>query len=230
MSQSVEWALVLVTLLVAVTALLVPMVSEWLKRKTFAPKLQVRYEHDSPYCVRTELRSHVDPSTPVEPVYSVSFGVVNEGRSRAENCEAILEELHVYDVFWKAPKAVQFLRRKSVLGLGGGAFLNINPKRKVLCKIGHIASLSYQVREEQRIAWTSQVTQVMIYGSNWIRYSILSPNPTAWLRVSIPFKIVVYSENAPTVAQHFEVAWTGKWQDSEREMRRELVVERMNRA
>jgi hypothetical protein len=236
MTQSAEWALVqvtialvIVTFLVAITALLVPMVSVLLKRKAFAPKLQVRYEHDTPYCVRTELRSQVNPSIPSEPVYYVRFIVENTGKSRAENCEVVLQELYLCDASGKPRRLPNFSSMNLSWSLVGETFVQINPRREILCDIGHVASQSYQEREERRLC-----VDIPGYRGDDLRFQLQQvyypfSQPNCLAPGKYLLKIVVYSENAPTVSQYFEVAWSGKWQEAEQDMLRELVVERVNR-
>ncbi len=92
------------------------------------------------------------------------------------------------------------------------------------CDIGHISSPTYQAREEHAV-----FLDVPGRGDNALRmlldevsYPYSQPNCLAPGKYRL--KIVVYSQNAPTVVAWLEVDWTGRWQDAQSDMLRELVI------
>ena len=223
-----DWPLVGVTMLVAITALLVPLVAEWLKRKVYAPRLEVGYQHASPCAVRTEWGSPLDP-TLREPVHYFRVRVSNTGKSRAEYCEAVLEELYVYDASG-SPQKLEGLLPQNLRWAGTGeSFAHINPRRSLYVDIGHISSRAHQAREERKL-----FIDVPGRGGDSLRmlldqvtFPLAQPNCLAPGRYRL--KIVVYSEDAPSVSIRLDVSWTGNWQDAQAEMLRELVIKPVKR-
>ena len=55
MMQISDWVLIWSTITLAVTALIAPHVYDWVKRKWFAPKLEIEFSHEPPYCHKTKL-------------------------------------------------------------------------------------------------------------------------------------------------------------------------------
>jgi len=222
-----DWVLVITSLFLGATALFVPVLAEFLKRKVFAPKLEIQFELSTPFCVRTFWRSSDDPNLN-EPVYFFRFQVVNNGQSQARLCEAVLEELWIYDVSGNPTKFPRF----SPINLrieGGTPFLNINPHRRVYCPIGHISSPSYQEKAERGAA----IDIPGRHGDELRFFLELTQFPFSQPNCLVPgkyaIKISLYSENATRCEIYFQINWSGKWQDTEPEMFRELVIQRANR-
>jgi len=76
-----NWVLIVCTLILAIIALFGPYINELWKRKKFAPKLKMIFQKEYPYVV--------EPAG--ENLYSICFGVKNDGNLKAINCEAIIE-------------------------------------------------------------------------------------------------------------------------------------------
>jgi len=76
--------------------------------------------------------------------------VLNEGKSQARFCEAVLNELWLADISGHLIKDPNF----SSINLNWSSqlqpkqFLDINPERELFCDIGHISSPDFQKNKE----------------------------------------------------------------------------------
>jgi hypothetical protein len=223
-----DWVLVGTSLFLGAVALFVPYLSEVVKRRLFGPELKVNHRNAPPFHHLTYWRSPRNPSLE-EPVYYFRFEVVNEGKSQARQCEAVLEELWVYDASGKPIEISNFSPMNLRWSGLQQQFLDINPHpRKVFCDIGHVSSLAHQQREEQRV-----FVDVPGRGDDeprflfeQLQFPYSQPNCLAAGKYAI--KISVYCENAEAKTLYFQISWSGKWQDREQEMFREAVVEHID--
>ena len=78
-----DWVLVWSTIALGSIALFGPYLNELWKRKKFAPKLRITFQKEYPYVTE-----------PKGDIYSICFGVKNEGDSKSINCEAVIEEFY----------------------------------------------------------------------------------------------------------------------------------------
>jgi len=85
-----DWVLISTALFLGAVALFVPYLAEIIKRKCFAPHLQIEFELNPPDCHKTRFGNN-------EPVYYFRFRVINTGKSQAKRCEAVIEELYKAD-------------------------------------------------------------------------------------------------------------------------------------
>lgn len=141
-----DWVLVCSTLFLGACALFVPYFAEIIKRKVFAPKVEIQFQLSPPFCHKTWLRSPQQvPSSVNEPVYYFRFRVTNRGKSRANNCEVCLENLWIYDSS-QTPILYPNFSTINMAWSGNHSkqFVDVNPEKKMYCDIGHISSEEYQ--------------------------------------------------------------------------------------
>lgn len=223
-----DWVLVVTSLFLGAVALFVPYLAEVVKRRLFGPELKVNHRNAPPFHHLTYWRSPRDPSL-AEPVYFFRFEVVNQGRSQARRCEAVLEQLWVYDASGKPIETPNFSPVNLRWSGGRQRLFDINPhRRRIFCDIGHISSAAHQRREEYRI-----FTDVPGRGDDELRFLFdqhqcpySQPNCLAPGKYAI--KVSVYSENGQAETIYFQISWSGRWQEGEQEMFREAVVERVD--
>lgn len=89
-----DWVLIVTTLILAISALFVPYIAEWLKRKWFAPRLDILFENTPDLCHKTKIRQI---NGTLEPDYYFRFYVINEGVEPAKQCEIVIEKLWIFD-------------------------------------------------------------------------------------------------------------------------------------
>lgn len=149
-----DWILVVTTLFLGVIAIFSGPLSEIIKRNLLGPKLKITFEEIPPYCVKT---SYVYRSNPPEdvfgkaPVFFFRFLVENFGKSKLDNCEAVLEQLWIYDSAGK-PKKLKNFQGVNLLWVNPHeTIIDIRPNRKNFCNIGHIPSKEYQIWQETKV-------------------------------------------------------------------------------
>lgn len=232
--QTSDWVLIWSTMVLAGTALIAPHVYDFIKRKLYAPKLEIEFSHEPPYSRKTDRKVPkeggqtiivADTFPEVLPVYCCRFRVHNKGKSQAKFCEAILEEIWIADSAGKFHKDLNFSPvNLNWVGFKGQLYININPDRRIFCDIGHVSSPEYQKYFEfSRYALMSEEDQqklkfffdLLIY--YFAQRDSLVPG-------NYKIKVVIYSENAPKCEKIFQITWSGEWKDKEEEMFRELVI------
>lgn len=228
---TMEWILISTTLFLGICALSAPYFAELIKRKAFAPELKILFKLAEPFCHKTIWRSPPGSSPQIEePVYYFRCQVVNEGKTQARQCEVVLENLWIYDVAGNPTVYPNFspvnLRWVMATGEFMGEFININPKRKIFCDLGHISSERYQREIEQK-----KFIDIPDYKGTDLRFRLdvlrsfyAQPNCLPPGRYIIG--IGLYSENADYQKKFFDISWSGKWKDGEKEMFREIVIAR----
>jgi hypothetical protein len=215
-----DWILVGTALFLGLAALVVPWLSEVVKRKAFKPKLRIIFELKPPFCHKT----HWQPGN--HDVYFCRFLVENTGRSLARLCEVVLEDLWIYDASGSAVKFDNFspVNLKWVTG-SSPQFIDINPGRKFFCSIGHISSFAYQ-------QLTEKPKMVDITGSgpsSALRFLLdqrenYFSQPNCFIPGKYGIRVKLFSENSPQKQAYFEISWSGNWKTTEDEMFRELVI------
>jgi len=229
-----DWVLIFTSLFLGTTALFVPLLAELVKRNVFAPKLHISFELAPPYCIRTYWRAINNPDFR-ELVYYFRFQVRNNGLSQARLCEAVLEELWIYDASGNPSKLSNFtsvnLRwaGENPQLMDNPQYINVNPQRRVYCDIGHLSSLAHQQREERKIFidMPGRNGESLRFLLDQLQYPYSQPNCFAPGRYGI--KVSIYSENAARQEARFTITWSGKWQETEPEMFRELVIQGVDR-
>jgi hypothetical protein len=125
------------------SALAGPYLHEIWKHKFFAPKLPFEFFHRPPYCHSTEMNT----SSGKVPVYYFRFVVVNEGKTQAEQCEAVLQMIRKENSAGELEEWVDFspvsLRWS---GVRDSKYVTIQPGRKIFCDIGRINHPQHEPR------------------------------------------------------------------------------------
>jgi hypothetical protein len=223
--QVSDWVLILTALFLGSCALFVPYFSEIIKRKAFAPNPKINFQLSPPFCHKTYWRSQPNINPQVEePVYFFRFQIINEGKSRANRCEVVLENLWIYDSS-QTPQLHPNFSPVNMVWVGAAShFVDINPGRRMFCDIGHISSQAYQNSAEQRnfidIPGTTGNDLRFLFDLSQYFYS----QPNCLCRGRYIIQIGFYSENAGNKKVFFDISWSGRWQDSESEMFREIVI------
>lgn len=233
MMQTSDWVLICSTMVLAGTALIAPHVYDWIKRKLFAPKVEIAFSNEPPYCHQTirKVQSMADTQVPIPifrtfPVHYCRFIVHNKGKAQAKLCEVILEEIWIADSAEKFHKDLNFSPvNLNWVGFKGQPYININPDRRIFCDIGHISSPEYQKDfEYSQYALMSEEDQqkLKFFFDLLIKYFA---QRDSLVPGNYKIKVVIYSENAPKCEKIFQITWSGEWKDKEEEMFRELVIE-----
>ncbi len=229
--QISDWVLIGCTLLLGICALFVPYLAEIVKRKLFSPNIEIGFQLLPPFCHKTWLGSRLSIQPRMkEPVYYFRFLVINEGKSRANNCEICLENLWNYDAS-QTPRLHPNFSPVNMAWSGNHtkSFVNINPERRMYVDIGHISSTEYQKKYEKEkfIDVREDSGDGLRFMLELPRYFYSQPNCLAAGRYIL--QIGFYSENAKNQKVYFDISWTGKWQDKEDEMFKEIVIKRTSK-
>jgi hypothetical protein len=219
-----DWVLVGSTIFLGAVALFVPYLSEAVKRRAFAPRIEIAFRNASPFCIRTLWTSRHDP-TLSEPVFFFRLQITNHGKSQARNCEAVLTDLWSYDAAGKPFKFQGFSPIN--LRIEVPVPTNINTERRFYCAIGHVSSPAYQEHEEKKsfFDFPGKDGHAPRFLFDLETYPNSQPNCLLPGRYAI--KVAVYSENSPRKEAFFKVDWSGKWHDDLSLMLRELVIARI---
>jgi hypothetical protein len=223
-----NWVLVGTTLFLGIIAILAPVVSEAVKRKVFAPIVTVTFDETSPICHKTFFNISSDPMVQrLEPVFYFRFKVENTGKSKLVQCEAVLEQLWIYNSAG-IPQRLPGFNDINLRWSGGSPIsVDLSPNRGKYCNVGHIASLIAQRREGYKIDLPGAHDDKLRFMFELLEY----PNSQANCLVpgKYAIKILLYSENAQTQELWFEIAWSGNWQEAETDMFRELTMRRIRK-
>lgn len=216
----------LISILAVVPLSLLAIFQEQLKRWFFAPKLQVIFSLDSPFCSKTPFgfieevpmddgRIHKIMPHPTEAYY-FRFGVINTGKSQAKLCEAFIAELQeLRDGKWIDVEHFQQVNLKWDSGRLEDPYININPSPiKRLVIIGHI----YKHRSGLDFGHAIKFHFDFPYLIGGYQPQFLSPNRR------YRFNITVVAENADSKSQKFELYWTGGWKDDPEGMFKKISI------
>ena len=206
------------TLILAVTAFAAPYVVERWKHKSFAPKLCFEFSHAPPYCHGTEMTTRSGRL----PVYYFRFVVVNEGKSQAEQFEAVLEMIRKENSSGRFEEWVDFSPVSlQWSGVRDSKYLTIQPGRKIFCDIGRIHHPEHEPESAYKDISPEEKRQ------NKFFFALLQTFFVQWdclLPGKYQIEIAVYSSNSGRVSKKFNLAWSGNWKDKERDMLNELVI------
>ena len=228
--QITNCILIFTALFLGACALFVPYLAEIVKRKAFAPNLKILFELAPPFCHQTSWCSPLGSSTQIkEPVYYFRFQVVNEGKTQARLCEVVLEYLWIYNSANNPQLYLNFSPVNMVWVGASNEFININPKRRFFCDIGHISSVNYQREIEQ-----NRCIDLPGYRGNDLRFVLglhqfFYSQPNCLVPGRYILQVGLYSENAGYQKEFFDISWSGKWQDGNDQMFREIVIVRTRR-
>lgn len=206
------------TLILAATAFTAPYVIERWKHKFFAAKLCFEFFHRAPYCHRTKMRT----GSGTFPVDYFRFVVVNEGKSQAEQCEAVLEMIRKENSSGGLEEWVDFspvsLRWS---GVRDSKYVIIQPGRKIFCDIGRIHHPQHEPESAYKDISEEEKRKNKFFFELWqtffVQWDCLVPG-------KYQIEVAVYSSNSERVSKKFNLAWSGNWKDKERDMLDELVI------
>ncbi len=184
------------SVLLAIIALIAPFLSIRISRRYLHPRLGIDFENQRPY-----LRL-------ASPFYYVRFVVTNNGRTQAEDCEAVLEEIYYEDQSskWRIlPVNLKWSGEDPRKDFKAACFRTIYPGgRKNFCDIGHI-------EKDKKPFFLTLPRHYLEQTRN------LRPG-------HFKMKISVYAKNAEKVTREFSFGWSGTWKDKEEEMSKEMIV------
>jgi hypothetical protein len=215
---SSDWILISTTLFLGVIAIF----GDRIKQLFYQPRPTVTFHEIAPYCQKTSYR--IPNSNLNLPVFFFRFIIENTGNAKLNNCEAIFEQLWICDASGKHNKLTSWTETTLVWAGGRRPIISLDPHRKGYCNLGHIASEYYQESFEKQ-----KVIDISGKHDQGLRFFFESneiPNsqPSCLLPGKYAIKVMVYAENINPIELWFEIVWTGKWQDSETEMFRELTI------
>lgn len=241
--QISNWILIFTALFLGACALFVPYLAELLKRKVFAPKLNILFDFAPPFCHKTLWRfprgskiqmavtkncSSVSYDQEEQPVYYFRFQIINKGKSVAKNCEVVLENIWISDAYSKYKIYHNFSPVNMKWSGTSSKFIDINPKRRVFCDIGHISSEKYQKEIENNIFIDIPDYIEIEYELRFMLdlYEFFFSQANCLVPGKYILQFGLYSENADYQKAFFDISWSGKWRDGEAEMFREIVISR----
>lgn len=212
-----------VTLSLAVIALAVPFITEIFRSKYRAPKLRIKFNFAPPDCHLTTLGK-------VVPVYYFRFLVENIGKTQAEECEVVLQNILKKQKSGEY-KSVNFSTAVNLKWSGINTerssttipvVRTIQPEREVLCDLGRIIHPDYK---EETVYWKATPNEKK---TNKFMFEIPVEKPYAQWDCLIPgeYKVIVsvYSKNAHREKAEFDIHWSGIWADEEKKMFKELAI------
>ena len=198
-------------------------IERW-KHKFYAPDLFFEFEFGPPWCHLTSMWmgkvKYVKEDT--LPAYYFRFSVGNNGKVRADDCEAALEKV------WKEDDEGNLCEWPNFSPVGllwsgeEDHLKTIHPGRKgVFCDIGRINHPKYKANSIYRgISETEKQENIFFFTARKIFYSqwdCLVPG-------KYQIQISVYSKNAKRITKRFKISWSGKWKDIEEEMFKEIEI------
>lgn len=204
------------TLLAVLVALFGEKVWEYINQ----PWLEIKFKLAPPDCHKTQMKGR----NLSFPVYYFRFLVENVGKTQAKACEVVLEKIFENNT---SGDMIEYKNYTPVTlkwtGSRGPYERTIQPGRGIYCDLGRIQhpNYSYQsiyinITEKDKATnkFAFELAPHEIYYSQW---DCLSPGK---------YKIVVsvYSENAKKITRQFDLSWSGKWKDEDKDMFSELVI------
>jgi hypothetical protein len=215
-----DWVIIGTSLLLAITALIVPYLSELLKRWMFAPKLVIHFEEKPPGCHKTRITA---PGLD-EPVFYFRFQVSNEGKSDAKSCEAVVENIFVADAAGRFSAYPRYTPVNLVWGSGNNQFVNINPGRRFFCDLMFVPSAAFQSLNMPSFVNPSGCAAFPL-GAILVAKNAFYSAPNRFPAGKYRIDVALYSENRKETGKKFTLSWSGAWRDSEEEMFKQLVIE-----
>ena len=202
----------------AITAFLAPYAIERWKFTYRSPKLRIKFKLAPPGCHQTQMKK----GSLKFPVYYFRFLIENFGKTQAEKCEVLLEKIFKEN---SAGKMIEYKNFSPVnlkwSGIRDPYEKTIQPGRKIYCDLGRVQHPDHKYHSIYRnISERDQAVNKFTfelperYYSQW---DCLTPGK---------YKIIisVYSKNAEKITRQFNLSWSGKWEDEDKDMFNELVI------
>lgn len=195
------------SVLLAISAFLVAYFGVHIRHWYLRPKLDFRFEFKRPFFRLIPTRRGL--------FYYVTFAVTNNGRTQANDCEAVLEKIwrkaesaenSCEWCKWRIlPVNLKWSGENSTKDFKAACFKTVYPGgREVFCDIGYIMAGSDKFCFELPRQFLGQ-SDALMSG----KYKI---------------QISIYAKNARKITRTFKISWSGKWEDKEEKMSREIVV------
>lgn len=220
--MSIEvWFLGVVAILVAVFG---PSLADAFKQWRRGAKLEIVYEHRPPMS-RITSRSHLFEPERQDPRYDFHMQIGNKGKTRAEEIEAVLEEIWDYDSAGNPQKVPGFWAVRLRFDGNGAKAIDLNPHRWEQWNLGTIPCRDVQVKKMKN----NRYNDVPGKKGDGLRFFLEVDEwpffqPNVLLPGKYKIKVVLYSANAPRVHKYFIIDWNGEWRDTEEEMFKQIVI------
>jgi hypothetical protein len=222
-----DWVLMICSVVLAATALGAPVLTEWLKRRFWAPRLVLDFDLKKPDCHTTQSNVGGVPnvSVPARPVHVYRLRVHNAGRSQARRCEVVIEGIAkrnaANELVWH-DKSTQV---SLVWGSGYTDFVDINTNRFYFCDFIFILHKDHQDFFKSYGGFNPWPNADLSRLGVEVRVSKHFHSQPNWLpEGSYRFKMAVFSDNAPVARREFDLAWSGTWAENEDGIFAECVV------
>lgn len=215
-----------VTFLAVIPLGIVAIFQERLKDWLSAPKLEIEFALDEPYCLKTAVTTtedalEEDASGVVHSwktnktvmqyaAYYFRFRVKNIGKTQAKNCECVTEKFQEFrGRRFVIEKTFQSVNLSWSNAKSESEFLNINPNCPGwFCGIGFITEKDRGIFQ---IAYKPPFpnSQIIDIPNNGLPYKL---------------RVAVYCENAKPISREFEITWTGNWNHNKDKMFKEITI------
>lgn len=191
-----------------------PLVRNWI----FSPSLYFEFKFGPPCCLLTSMRMDKVPHIKEDtlPVYYFRFSIGNNGKIRADDCEAVLEKVWKEDGEGNLCEWPNFSPVVLLWSGEGNHFKTIHPGRKgVLCDIARINHPKYKEKSIYRgISEIEQQENKFFFTARkrfYSQWDCLVPG-------EYQIRISVYAKNAKKKTRKFKIDWSGEWYPTEKEM------------
>lgn len=201
----------LISLLSVIPLVAIALFQEHFKRWFYAPKLEIQFKLEPPYCSKSPFYIFVENKVTLSTeAYYFRIRVVNRGRSSAKLCEVVMTELLVED--GKGFRPVEYSQQVNLrwdTGKTKDAYITLNPSPVgMLCDIGYV-SKDY----EPTLFHLEYLYKIGGYQPDYLGS-----------RTRYRFTIGIVSENAEFITKRFEFYWSGVWKETNEEMFKEISI------
>lgn len=199
------------------------------KRWLFAPKIELEFKLAGPYCLKSKVWKQSSPQSAViaMPAYYFRFRIKNSGKTQANLCECVIEELWFKQKDqWQQDLTFQPINLNWSNGKAKDEFLNVNPQCPGwFCDLVHVEKGHYHEVPSDMYQTTHEAVIKADLAFDYLQpfpnsqYHVLQPN------VKHQVKVAIYSENALPVKHTFEIVWSGTWKDNAEDMFKEVKID-----
>jgi hypothetical protein len=197
----------------------------WGDRKFNAPDLTIEFHEDNrSLCHKTIISPNFD-------TYYFRFYVENTGKSIAKHCEIVAEKLWYKLLEEQGYREYNQFAPVNLKWTGGEkGIIDINPGRKVVGNIGYIPNKDYQDYLRNRdphplidlIGKEKDIKLRFIFELVQSFYAL----PNCLAQGVYFIQIGLYSENAKDKKLYFEIQWNGEWENEEKDMFKQIIIEK----
>jgi hypothetical protein len=217
-----DWVLIGTTLFLGAIAIW----GERIRDRIYSPKWTIKYSENPPYCIKTSYKSFIEPKIN-EPVYFFRFLVHNTGKTILKNSIAKIDQLWIYDSSNKPRKFDNWVEVPLEWADNRRTVISLSPQSKEYSNIGHISSKQYQEKYE---LIKNDIPGTHDNGLRFFFQTVVHPHsqPNCLLPGKYAIKVMLYAENLIAKELWFEISWSGKWQENDSDMFRELVLTKIS--